>query len=371
MSEQLTVVWSEPRTPWPAQKRLSRAVLDHLTQVPEVDVAVVPHLYDLSPDGTGVDYLRSIRGPLLVLAWLYPRAAFWLLDAHGIKGRMGPTAFFPAEELPGASDDAQGDAAAAEAERDKPHAAAAEAARAEPHAEPHSELPDHQRTIWCIDLRDHDEAAPLWAEVDRIVYEATGRSPAETASAPGPADSPGPADASSAESVRRIDEATRARWYPVVDYGRCAHCLECLNFCLFGVFDTGEDDSLVVVLPDQCRTGCPACARVCPSAAIMFPMHSDPAIAGDPQAPWQNAADDLLELAGLDPPQRADPRGLAGAEHRQALEQSEAGDAEQPPADEPLEQPAKPAARAESEETTEAKLDRLVDELDGWEQSDL
>ena len=32
--------------------------------------------------------------------------------------------------------------------------------------------------------------------------------------------------------------------------------------------------------PDNCRKGCPACSRVCPENAIIFPQHKTPAIAG-------------------------------------------------------------------------------------------
>ncbi|MGL4943081.1 MAG: ATP-binding protein [Thermoguttaceae bacterium] len=70
------------------------------------------------------------------------------------------------------------------------------------------------------------------------------------------------------------------RWYPLVDYDACVGCLECVNFCLFGVYDVGQDDKPLVVRPDACRDGCPACARVCPGAAIVFAMHDEPLIAG-------------------------------------------------------------------------------------------
>lgn len=80
--------------------------------------------------------------------------------------------------------------------------------------------------------------------------------------------------------VERIDEPTVKRWYPVISLTDCIGCLECVNFCLFGVYTIGEGDLPIVDQPDACRDGCPACSRVCPSAAIMFPMHDDPIIAG-------------------------------------------------------------------------------------------
>jgi ferredoxin len=41
-------------------------------------------------------------------------------------------------------------------------------------------------------------------------------------------------------------------------------------------------DTILVEQPDNCRKGCPACSRVCPQQAIIFPQHKTPAIAGSP-----------------------------------------------------------------------------------------
>ena len=80
--------------------------------------------------------------------------------------------------------------------------------------------------------------------------------------------------------VERIDESPKQRWYPVVDNAKCTACLECVNYCLFGVYAIGNDSRPIVDQPDACRDGCPACARVCPGNAIMFPLYEDRAIAG-------------------------------------------------------------------------------------------
>jgi len=71
-------------------------------------------------------------------------------------------------------------------------------------------------------------------------------------------------------------------WFPVIDYDRCVNCLQCLGFCLFGVYGVDEQGHVRVQQPDHCKTLCPACARVCPEAAILFPKHSAAAINGDP-----------------------------------------------------------------------------------------
>ncbi|GHT13605.1 hypothetical protein FACS1894170_09790 [Planctomycetales bacterium] len=85
------------------------------------------------------------------------------------------------------------------------------------------------------------------------------------------------------------------RWYPVIDDSRCVGCLECVNFCLFGVYSIGKDDRPLVDQPAACRDGCPACSRVCPGRAIMFPLYEDRQIAGYDDVP----ADELDNLTDL------------------------------------------------------------------------
>ncbi len=70
-------------------------------------------------------------------------------------------------------------------------------------------------------------------------------------------------------------------WYPVIDYDRCTNCKQCLNFCLFGVYALSDDGKVQVAKPDGCKTNCPACARVCPERAIIFPKYADSPINGD------------------------------------------------------------------------------------------
>ena len=70
-------------------------------------------------------------------------------------------------------------------------------------------------------------------------------------------------------------------WFPVIDYGRCKNCKQCLNFCLFGVYELSEQGRVEVRNPANCKTNCPACARACPHCAIIFPKYSDSPINGD------------------------------------------------------------------------------------------
>jgi Pyruvate/2-oxoacid:ferredoxin oxidoreductase delta subunit len=70
-------------------------------------------------------------------------------------------------------------------------------------------------------------------------------------------------------------------WFPVIDYDRCTNCMQCLSFCLFGVYGVDGDSKIQVQNNDNCKTNCPACSRVCPEAAIMFPKYKAGPINGD------------------------------------------------------------------------------------------
>ena len=83
-------------------------------------------------------------------------------------------------------------------------------------------------------------------------------------------------------------------WFPVIDYDRCAQCMQCLGFCLFGVYGVDGSKRIEVTNPAQCKTNCPACARVCPHGAIIFPKHRGSPINGD------NPADAATSMPKLD-----------------------------------------------------------------------
>jgi NAD-dependent dihydropyrimidine dehydrogenase PreA subunit len=70
-------------------------------------------------------------------------------------------------------------------------------------------------------------------------------------------------------------------WFPVIDRDRCVNCRQCVEFCLFGTYATDTDGKVRVVHPEKCKTNCPACARVCPYTAIIFPKFTDGPISGD------------------------------------------------------------------------------------------
>ena len=70
-------------------------------------------------------------------------------------------------------------------------------------------------------------------------------------------------------------------WFPVIDYDRCTNCMQCLSFCLFGVYGVDSGGKIQAQNHDNCKTNCPACSRVCPEAAIMFPKYKSSPINGD------------------------------------------------------------------------------------------
>jgi Pyruvate/2-oxoacid:ferredoxin oxidoreductase delta subunit len=70
-------------------------------------------------------------------------------------------------------------------------------------------------------------------------------------------------------------------WFPVIDYSRCTNCMQCLSFCLFDVYGVSDDHKIQVQNNDNCKTNCPACSRVCPEVAIMFPKYMAGPINGD------------------------------------------------------------------------------------------
>ena len=289
----VTVVLSQAPGKHPAKRALEESVVAALILEPGLEVSVVPNLYDLGPDHTGRLFLESVKGDMVVLSWLYPRAAFWLLDRSGIQGHFGETRLKP----PADDDD---DEAEADTPVDKPEAIGAAGA-----------IPD--RHVYTLDLRDSNKYEAYVAEIGRIVAECRDRRDAKvrTKAANSPAiiqlglslAKPEPEEVPAAQRAF-TPEAMLApagrRWYPVIDYSRCTNCLECLDFCLFGVYGVDSIERILVENQDQCKKGCPACSRVCPQQAIMFPEYKSAAIAGADTGVVGGLKIDLSRLFGGD-----------------------------------------------------------------------
>ncbi len=303
MAKRIAVVLSQGQSAHPAKRQLEEDIAAALLMEPGLDLVIIPHLYDLKPDGTGTLALANIKGNMIVLAWLYDRATRWTLDRLGIRGKEGISLLKSPDED---EDDEESDGEEA--------TAAAEKVR----VNDSRELPN--RKVYCLDLRVQSQAPGYVDEVKRIAREASmqllglGGLGSLNRSAPSPEAlarfaqptnntalpiipilappdlSPIVTEAKSADSsgetpsqVIRIEETGDRRWYPVIDYSRCTNCMECIDFCLFGVYGVDRVDTILVEQPDNCRKGCPACSRVCPENAIIFPQHKTPSIAGSPE----------------------------------------------------------------------------------------
>jgi Pyruvate/2-oxoacid:ferredoxin oxidoreductase delta subunit len=88
-----------------------------------------------------------------------------------------------------------------------------------------------------------------------------------------------------AQGVRDETQAAKAGawkpWFPVIDYDRCTNCMQCLSFCLFDVYAVDANHKIKVQKESNCKTDCPACSRVCPEVAILFPKYRNGPINGD------------------------------------------------------------------------------------------
>jgi Pyruvate/2-oxoacid:ferredoxin oxidoreductase delta subunit len=248
----LTVILSRGQSRAPEKRALESAILEALNHFADIRTVSIPHLYDLPAKGETIEKLREVHGDVVLLSWVFPRAARWVMDRNGISGQYGEVLLTDQDP-----DDADEEASRAEV---NPLQGRVLGER---------EIPD--RKIYCLDLRVSDSHQAFVDEILRIAGGEKGELRLRAAS-----------DLSPMEQIEplKIEEGTTRRWYPVIDFGRCTNCMECIDFCLFGVYGVDGAETILVEQPDNCRKGCPACSRVCPENAIMFPQHKTPAIAG-------------------------------------------------------------------------------------------
>ena len=273
MPKRIAVILSQSQSKNPAKKKLEEDIVLGLVMEPGIDVTVVPNLYDLKSDSTGMLALKGVSGNMIVCGWMFERAGHWILDRNGIHGHAGVTTLRD-DDLEDDEDEIEQDENEKERVIDS------------------RQIPN--RKIYCLDLRISNKAATYIEEIKRIQTEnntqvvglgdlinaAPTESPVENNSNE-PANQNGSVDQTATPSiVNRIEDQSKRRWYPVIDYSRCTNCMECIDFCLFGVYGVDRIDTILVEEPDNCRKGCPACSRVCPENAIMFPQHKTPGIAG-------------------------------------------------------------------------------------------
>ncbi len=325
-ARKLTVVISQAPGKNPVKRRLEEEIATRLMIAGTAEVSVVPHLYDLTADHTGMLWLKSLRGNLVVLGWLYPRAIRWVLDRNGVKGKEGESRLNRVEDE--------------DADDEHPPEEVAESRGIGSFNAPN-------RLIYAIDLRNDADPQTYLTEIERLADLVSvplvqlgsfgggsllpvlpGNSSNGSGAANGADHTNGAFhylgtngvqgteatqgtkatetsdDLNGAASLPIVPPAViggddvRRRWYPVIDYSRCTNCMECIDFCLFGVYGVDHSDRILVEEQDNCKKGCPACSRVCPVNAIIFPEHKTPGIAGAEGGPVEDFKIDLSKLFG-------------------------------------------------------------------------
>src|SRR6478752_6806551 len=87
--QRLTVVLSQAQGKNPVKRALEESIAAALIMESGLDVSIVPSLYDMGADHTGRLFLEGVRGDMVVLSWMFPRATFWMLDRSGVRGNYG------------------------------------------------------------------------------------------------------------------------------------------------------------------------------------------------------------------------------------------------------------------------------------------
>jgi NAD-dependent dihydropyrimidine dehydrogenase PreA subunit len=278
----ITVVLSQTRSKNPGKRRLEEEIATALLLEPGIELAVTPNVYDLSPGDTGLLYLNSVKSLLILLSWQYPRAAHWLLDRNGISGKQGVTLL---KSMGEENDEEES------GEYEDEHRGIGPVERLD-------------RYIFCLDLRAYDDSSVYVEEIRRIAKEASVKIVPLIGLQANSNQIDSNSDLLQRLSEKKGDgpivlgEPKENRWYPVIDYNRCTNCLECIDFCLFGVYGIDHQERILVENQDNCKRGCPACSRVCPENAIIFPEHKTPAIAGAPGEGPGGLKIDLSKLFG-------------------------------------------------------------------------
>lgn len=206
---------------------------------PGLKVYVIPHVYHIPEQSDIWKRLGEIRGKCVLASWLFSRPASWVLQSK----RIAPDGL--------------------RALCLKDYETAREGYQAIVEAIRHWQ--GDARAVERAPLGAGEESGADWASTLHIEPD------------------PEAEDAGEHGGLEELSVAAGERWYPVIDAERCKSCGQCHQFCLFGVYELDGAGRVRVTHPDNCKPGCPACSRICPAGAIMFPLYAkDEAIAGAP-----------------------------------------------------------------------------------------
>ena len=367
-SSGLLVVVSQGQSRSPDKRALEEAIATVAATLPQTGSMLVPNLYDLANDSQSVSKMRQWRGPIVILSWLFDRAAFWVLDRNEIRGQFAESLLLNPDLK---EDDEDDEDAEDSSDEDAKAADRVTSINARPN-----------RNIYSIDLRASTSPEAYAAEFQRILsiekiegpkkellslerFLSPTNSTAMSMDGSGNLDSSAPSAPSAPTAHEsplgivplRMEDHPARRWYPVIDYSRCTNCMECIDFCLFGVYGVDRGETILVEQPDNCRKGCPACSRVCPENAIMFPQHKTPAIAGAP-VDAGGFKIDLSKLFGA-PERDEDPAAAAARERNEQLILAGRAAVDTQPVPNPVKVSELKTANAKKDE-----LDSLIDQLD-------
>ena len=73
MAKRLSVVVSQSPSKNPAKRKLEEDIVAGLLFENGIDVTIVPNLYDIKPDSTGMLALQQIKGNVVVISWMFER----------------------------------------------------------------------------------------------------------------------------------------------------------------------------------------------------------------------------------------------------------------------------------------------------------
>ncbi|HIN52676.1 MAG TPA: ferredoxin family protein [Planctomycetes bacterium] len=272
--QRLPVFISQGQSRNPIKRELETLVSEQLAQHQQLDVIRIPNLYDLTPANQSLTTLQDISGDFVIITWLYDRSTHWILNRNKISGQVGEI------ELIIETDDEDAEMELEDEDEKERVVASLDIPNRKIFSLsfPASNTPeDFVNEVLRIAELPRDESLTKWikgkpneASLQRFME------PTNDTALQGDGTLP----ILGQSGVTQIEDSSSRRWYPVIDYSRCTNCMECIDFCLFGVYGVDRLDTILVEAADNCRKGCPACSRVCPENAIVFPQHKSPAIAG-------------------------------------------------------------------------------------------